>query len=273
MKILLTAALLLAMHLFAFSQAEQQILPGEELHLGYFRQTFKMRDQQVSPMMYIANLNGLNLSYARTTRKNYWRTAITAGMADFIAPGLGIRHFQFSENGQPLTLVPTFYKGEIALTYRRKIRDKQYRSSWVGMHLQENFHYADGIAMTTWVMNTLVLHITYQIEIKLHENHHIVAGAYFPVLGAISRLPYSNVVSRPDMTNSKAFLKNTSFSGPLKYFNPQLEVAYRLGISKRLAMQAMYSYALMRYPEPRLIRSASHTGELSFIYQWHFFQK
>lgn len=273
MKLLITAALLLAVPLFAFSQVTEQPFPGEELQIGYFRQTFKMRDQQVSPMLYIANPNGLKLSYARITRKNYWGAVLKASLADIVAPGLGMRQFQFSEDGQPITLVPTLYAGEMALTFRRKIHEKQNRSSWAGVQLQENFRYADGIAMTTWVMNSLALHITYQTQIRLHEKHLILAGASLPILGAISRLPYSNVVSRPEMSNSKAFLKNTSVAGPLQYLNPQLEVAYRLGISKRLSMQAMYSYTYMRYAQPRLIRSTAHTGELSFIYQWHFFQK
>lgn len=273
MKLLITTALLLSVHLLAFSQVKEQPFPGEEVHIGYFRQTFKMRDQQVSPMLYIANLNGLSLSYARITRKNYWRAAIKAGVADIIAPALGIRQFQFSENGGPVSLLPTLYAAQMEFTFRRKIQEKQNRTSWAGIQLQENFRYADGIAMTTWVMNTLALHITYQMQFRLHKRHLIQSGASLPVLGAISRLPYNNVVSRPDMSNSKAFLNNTSLAGPLQYLNPQVEVAYRLGISKRLSMQAMYTYAYMRYKEPRLIRSASHTGELSFIYQWHFFQK
>jgi hypothetical protein len=257
-------------HLGALKQVKAQHLPGEEIHLGYFRETFKMRDQQVSPMMYVANLNGLQLVYARTKGKNYWQAKIKAGIAELLGPSLGVRAFYFSEEGQPLFLVPTLYSGELNLSYSRKFLKKQKTTSWLGVQIQENMNYADGLALTTWVMNTLALNAIYQAQLQLNNRHSFLGEVSIPVLTAVSRLPYSNVVSKPDVSNTRAFLQNTTMAGPFRYLRPQLAVAYRLKFSKRFAFQAMYNYSLMRYPEPRLIRAASHTGTVSLIYQWHY---
>jgi hypothetical protein len=273
MKTIITAALLLALHLCAYAQTTSLPRYGQELHLGYFRETYKMRDLQASPMMYVANLNGMKIFYGRITQKNQWLVNIKAGKADFVAPGLGVRQFYFSEDGQPLILVPTLYKGELSFAYRRKLVQQANRSSWAGVQIQENIQYADGLALNTWVMNSLALNLTYQMQIQLHERHLVLADVYLPVVSAVSRLPYSNVVSTPGSSNAKAFLKNSALAGPFRYLNPQVNIAYRLTVSKRIGLQASYRYSLLRYPEPKMIRSASHTADLSLIYQWHFQSK
>jgi hypothetical protein len=71
MKTIITAALL-ALHLCAYAQTTSLPRYGQELHLGYFRETFKLRDLQASPMMYVANLNGMKIFYGRITKKNQW---------------------------------------------------------------------------------------------------------------------------------------------------------------------------------------------------------
>lgn len=269
MKIIITAALLLAVNLFAFSQASQHLKPGGELHAGYFRQTFKMRDLQVSPMMYVANLHGVSLSYARLTPRNQWMAETKVGMADLIAPKLGIRMFKFTEDqSQPLLLVPRLYRAELFLTYRRLLAKKAYRSSWAGISIQETFNYADGLAMTTWVMNTAALSLSYQTYFHLNSHHTIMGEAALPVLTLVSRLPYSNVISTPEQSNSAAFLNGSRLETLSRYLNPQISTSYRFTPSKRVAIQAQYRYNWLQYTEPRLIRSSSHTGILSFIYQF-----
>lgn len=190
---------------------------------------------------------------------------------ELVAPALGVRQFKFSDDQeQPLILVPTLYKAEVSLTYRRLWIQNQRWSSWAGVQIQETINYADGLAMTTWVMNTLTLHLSYQADFRLNDANHIITDVSLPVLSAVSRLPYSNAVSKPEMSNASAFLKETSLESLNRYINPQLSVAYRFNISKRLGLQASYKYQWLHYTEPRQIRSASHTGNLSLIYQYHF---
>jgi len=274
MKTIFTAALLLALHLYAFSQTKSLPKPEGELHIGYFRETFKMRDQQVSPMMYVANLNGLRISYGRITPRNQWIADTKFGLADFISPSLGIRQFKFSDDQQePMYLVPTLYRGELTLTYRRLLNKKSHFSSWAGVQVQETANYADGVAMTTWVMNTLAVNFNYQAQFHLHNRHTILADISLPVISIVSRLPYSNAVSRPEISNTRAFLKNSSFETINHFMNPQLNIAYRFHASRRVSLQASYRYSWLRFPEPQIIRSASHTGNLSIIYQFQFQNK
>lgn len=274
MKTILTAALLLAVNVLAFCQKADLPKPGAELQAGYVRETFKMRDKQVSPMMYVANLNGLRLSYARLTPKNQWVAEIKLGFSELIAPKLGIREFKFSEEqSQPIILVPTLYSGGVSLTYRRRLQQNSFRTSWAGISMQESFKYADGLAMTTWVMNTLAASFSYQTRFYLGRRHSLIAEASLPLLTAVSRMPYSNVVSKPELSNAKAFLKDSRIESANRYLNPEFGFSYRFTLSKRLALQAMYRYSWMRYPEPRLIRTALHTGNLSLIYNFHFHNK
>lgn len=271
MKTIITAALLLAWHLLAISPLKAQSVAGEEIHLGYVRDYIKFRDKQVSPMLYVTNLNALKIGYGRITAKNQWLATISAGTGRLIAPSLGIRQLKFSEDqAEPLYLVPTLYTGELSLTYRRKLVSKAIQTSWAGLQVRETFNYADGLALTTWVVNALALDFTYQTQLQLNASNQIVAEASLPVLTAVSRLPYSNAISRPETSNASAFLKNTSLASLNKFLNPGLTFKYRFSISQRLAVQASYSYQWLHYPEPRLIRSSSHAGSLSFIYQYHF---
>lgn len=83
MKTIITAVMLLAVNLLAFSQQNSQPKHGEEIQAGYFREYIKLRDKQVSPMMYVTHLNGLRISYGRITHKNQWLANISAGAGNW----------------------------------------------------------------------------------------------------------------------------------------------------------------------------------------------
>jgi hypothetical protein len=266
MKIVISTILLSLQGLFAVAQTPRTV---SELQVGYVRETFNMRDLQASPMRYVANLNGASLSYVRQTTKNHWRFSVQAGAADFIAPELGIRGIKFSpEQEQLLYLVPTLYRGIIELEYRRVIRQSAKRTTRFGVGLQDTFGYADGLALNTWTMNTAAVSALYQTRFLIGKKSVIEVNASLPVLAGVSRMPYSNVVSKPNSSDAKTFFGGTKLATFNHFLNPQFGVGYRYEFCSRIAFRADYRYNWMRYSEPRVIRTAAHSASLSLVYKF-----
>jgi hypothetical protein len=190
-------------------------------------------------------------------------------VGQYIAPALGIRSFTFSpDQAEPLRLAPTLYRAGVELAYRRNVRQRGDRSTWLGLGVSDAIGYADGVAMSTWAFHTLSGELLYQERFTLFNKHTLVADASLPLLAAVSRMPYSNVVSEPGRGNAAAFLGGTRLASPVRFLNPRVGLAYQFDFSPRLAFRASYAYSWMRYPEPRVIRTASHAGTASLAYKF-----
>jgi hypothetical protein len=269
MKAFLTAAWLLAGSLMAAAQPEEQPQPGSQIQVSFVRELFKARDLHASPVLYVANLNGLRVAYTRSTAKNQWYAVVQAGVGPYIAPSLGIRSFKFSpDQAQPLRLAPTLYRTGVELAYRRNVRQRGDRSTWLGLGVYDAIGYADGVALSTWAFHSLAGQLLYQERFTLFDEHTLVVDASLPLLAAVSRMPYSNVVSEPGRGNAAAFLGGTRLASPVRFLNPRVGLAYQLDFTPRLAFRASYEYSWMRYPAPRVIRTASHTGAASLVYKF-----
>jgi hypothetical protein len=269
MKLILTTAMLSLGSALAVAQEVKQRVMGSELQIGYSRETFKMRDLQASPMLYVANLNGLQVGYTRQTVKNQWHVEWQVGLGDLIAPGLGIRGIKFTpEQEQPLWLVPTLYRGGLTLEYRRLIGQSQNQTSWLGVGLQDQIGYADGLALSTWAFNSVALRLQYQTRLQVGKRHTLVIDAALPALTAVSRMPYSNVVSEPNSSEVATFLRGTQLATLNRFISPELDLHYRFKLSRRVSFDAGYQYSWMRYPEPRQIRTTDHAFKASVIYQF-----
>jgi hypothetical protein len=269
MKTTISTVLLSLGSTLAFGQAPRVPAMVSELQIGYNRETLKLRDLQASPMLYVANLNGVGLSYSRLTRKNHWRVGVQAGLGDLIAPNLGIRSFKVApQQEQPLWLVPTLYRGQLELDYRRRIRQTGNRTTWLGLGLQETIGYADGLALSTWAFNSAALRLTYQTRLRLGERHTLVADAALPVLAAVTRMPYSNVVSEPGRSEVATFFGGTRWATLNGFFNPEIGVSYYFDLSRRVAFGSTYRYQYLRYAQPRMLRTADHTFHASIVYKF-----
>jgi len=269
MKTLISAALLSLGSALTFGQTLSKPALVSELQMDFGRQTFKMRDLQASPMLYVANLNGVRLAYSRLTTRNQWQFGLQAGTGSFIPPSLGIRAFTFSpEQEQPLWLAPTLYRGHLDLNYRRLIHRTANRTTWLGVGLHETVGYSDGLALSTWAFNNASLRVLYQSQLQLGNRHTLIADASLPVLAAVTRMPYSNVVSGPNRSEAALFFSGTRWATLNRFVNPELGLSYRFELSRRLSLGANYRYSWMRYTEPRLIRTSDHALSGSIIYKF-----
>jgi hypothetical protein len=158
--------------------------------VDFGRQTFKMRDLQASPMLYVANLNGVRLAYSRLTTRNQWQFGLQAGTGSFIPPSLGIRAFTFSpEQEQPLWLAPTLYRGHLDLNYRRLIHRTANRTTWLGVGLPRNRWLLRWAGFKYLGLNNASLRVLYQSQLQLGNRHTLIADASLPVLAAVTRCP------------------------------------------------------------------------------------
>ena len=279
MKSLFSTVLLSAWGLIAFGQSAR---PTGEVAVGYVRETFKMRDEQVSPLLYVANLNGVRVGYAQRWSRHQLRIAAQGTLGDFVAPGVGIRSVNFtpqSPDAQAVTLLPPkLYQASFEADYLFRIHQRSRgglirgASAW-GVGFNDNLHYADGVALTTWAMNTASFSLLYQTYRQWGTRHRLTLDASLPLLSAISRIPYANVISEPDRSNVEAFFETTPRLSFTRLINPRLSLAYRLAISPRVALQASYRFGWLRYPDPQLIRTASHSGQCSIVYNFNFSEK
>ncbi|GAB3794793.1 hypothetical protein GCM10028819_09600 [Spirosoma humi] len=269
MKTMLSTAVLSLGSALTFAQISPSLSNrGSELQIGYSRQTFKMRDLGASPMLYVANLDGVHVSYTRLTQQNQWQARVQVGLGDLIPPGLGIRSVKFAqEQAQPLWLVPTLYRGQLELNYRRRIGHTGNRTSWLGVGLHELIGYADGLALNTWAFNSAALRLTYQKRLLIGKRHTLIIDAALPMLGALSRMPYSNVVSEPNRTEIRSFFRGTRLTTLNRYINPEVEVNYHFAFSRHVGFGIGYRYNYLYYTNPQLIRTADHSFQASIVYK------
>ena len=270
-KTLLAAGCLLAVNSMGFAQSKFGT-PDAELSISYLRGTQKLHDLQASPMIYFTDYNGVNLDYKRLKGANRWEFGVNAKTGSMIAPALGKREFQFEGGGDSFFLVPTQYFGEVRASYLRLLTDKSSQESYLGLGLRDQIHYADGLAMNTWAMNQLTMAIRYSHFIKLGDRHQLAGDFQFPILALISRMPYSNVVSQPDKSQTFAFLENGKFTSAHQFQHPEIQIAYRYRLADRSSLSVSYNYDWMSYSQPQPIKKANHELALSYVFLFQFSQ-
>ncbi|MDP2042921.1 hypothetical protein SAMN03080617_03483 [Algoriphagus alkaliphilus] len=268
-KSLLAAGCLLGGTILGFSQTQKEN-PGAELTVTYLRGTQKLHDLQASPMIYFTDYNGLNLDYKRMKGHNRWEFGLEAKTGSMRAPALGEREFQFEEGGGGFLLIPSQYFGEIRAGYQRSLSQRENLESYLGISLRDQVHYADGLAMNTWAMNQLGLAIRYTHLVKLGTRHQIIGDVQLPIISIIARMPYSNVVSQPEKSQFKTFLKESTVTTAHELQQPEIRVAYRYRLAHRSSLELNYAYDWMHYSKPQPIKKTNHELGLSWVYHFQF---
>lgn len=266
----LIAGLCFALNFISANAQDTKETPGAEFRVSYLRGTQKLHDLQASPMIYFTTYNGLNLDYKRITAKNRWEFGLEAKTGNMIAPELGEREFQIEEGGDSFVLIPSQYFGEIRAGYQRKLNSNPKSQGYLGGLIRDEFYYADGLAMNTWSMNSLEFAARYSHFVSLGERHRIEGDVIFPLFVFTARMPYSNVVSQPDKSQSKAFLEESEFTSLGNYQHPEVQLSYRYSLARRSGLEFRYSMDWLHYSEPRSIQKSNHEIALAWVYFFQF---
>lgn len=268
--IVICTALLCLGTVVSFAQENETDNHAAEASIGLVRGVNKLHDWQASPMQYFTNYNGLKGDYKRITSKNLWHFGFEAGLGDMVSPALGKRQFRFDEGDETFYLVPTMYKGLLYAQYLRQISNQTNQLSYLGIKIQDSFFYADGLAMNIWSMNLLEISAKYSYIKKFGRRHQLEGNISLPILASVARMPFSNVVSQPDKSQSRAFLEGAEWGFLGKYVHPEIEISYQYKISKRNALRFNYRYQWLSYDQPLTIRMSDHQIGLAYVYQFQF---
>lgn len=266
----LVSGIFFALTLLNAQAQETKSDPGAELRVSYLRGTQKIHDLQASPMIYYTTYNGINLDYKRITEKNRWEFGLEAKTGNMIAPELGEREFQIEEGGDSFVLIPSQYFGELRVGYLRKLNSKPKSQAYLGGLIRDEFYYADGLAMNTWSMNLLEFAARYSHFFQIGERHRLEGDVIFPLFAITARMPYSNVVSQPDKSQSKAFLEGSEFASINDYQHPEIQLSYRYHLAQRSGLEIRYSLDWLHYNEPRSIKKSNHEIAVAWVYFFQF---
>lgn len=266
----LLSGIFLYLTVLSANAQETQESPGAELRVSYLRGTQKLHDLQASPMIYYTTYNGLNLDYKRLTDKNRWEFGLEAKTGNMIAPELGEREFQIEEGGDSFVLIPSQYFGELRAGYQRKLNSNPKSQAYLGALLRDEFYYADGLAMNTWSMNSLEFAARYSHFVQLGKRHRLEGDVILPLFAFTARMPFSNVVSQPDKSQSKAFLEDSEFASIGEYQHPEIQISYRYHIARKSGLEFRYSKDWLHYTEPRSIKKSNHEIALAWVYFFQF---
>ncbi|UOQ52037.1 hypothetical protein [Hymenobacter cellulosivorans] len=239
----------------------------------------KVKDLQASPLMYVANPAGLQLTYAHISERSRFRAEVQAGTSSFTAPALGPRTYIFTDEKitgettrSTLVLAPDLYQGSVQISYLRRVNTANPANKWrsfAGLSLHDQVSYADGVAMTTWALNSATLNLALAGEWHLRPAHVLTLQGAVPLVGLVSRLPYSNVLSYPERSYAHLFFsQGTRLATWNRLQRLQLQVGYEAQLSPHFGLGLQYQVEWFHYSRPRSITSLSNQGNLQVIY--HF---
>lgn len=253
--------------------------PTNQLIIGPCLGNLKVKDLQASPLMYVANPAGVQLAYEHFSARSRFRAQVQAGTSSFIAPALGPRQYTFTDEKitgettrSAMVLAPDLYQGSVEVSYLRRINSANPANKWrsyAGLSLHDWVGYADGVAMTTWATNSATLNLAAAGEWQVRPRHRLTLQGAVPLLGVVSRLPYSNVLSYPERSYAHLFFsKGTQLATWNRLQRVQLQARYQASLSRHLGLGLQYQLEWFHYSEPRSITTFSNQGSLQLIY--HF---
>jgi hypothetical protein len=265
------------------SRAQQTLAEppvGSRLTVGPVLGNVKVKDLQASPLMYVANSKGVQLAYDYRAARSLFRVEMQASTSTFIAPALGPRQFTFTDekiSGETtsgtMVLAPSLYQGNIDVRYVRRVNTANPTNKWrsyAGLSLHNWLGYADGVAMTTWATNAATLNAALTGEWNVRPGHLLTLSGAVPLMGALTRLPYSNVLSYPDNHSyfDLFFSKGTRLATWDQLQRVQLQAGYQASLSPRLDLGVQYRFEWFHYRQPRSITTLSNQGALQLAYKF-----
>ena len=268
------------LNLPARSQAQHIALSPPTSHrfsMGPLLGNLKVKDLQTSPVMYVANPKGVQLTYEHRAAGHLLQVDVQASASRFIAPALGIRQFKFTDEQitgettrNTVLLAPSLYQGTVEVGYLRRVNTANPANKWrsyAGLGLHNWLGYADGVAMTTWAINAATLNATAAGEWQIGAAHQLTLQGAVPLVGLVSRLPYSNVLSYPERRYFDLFFsKGTHVATWNRLQRLHLQAGYRASLSRHLGLSLQYQLEWFHYSEPRSISTLAHQGALQLAY-------
>ncbi len=237
----------------SFSQSNDSLTNKEwEFNVGY--QNFRILDNNVSPLVYVANCGELSFQFQKTKSKNIWSIGGDVSIGSNQSKRFGRRHavvydpYDITGNRDSVVydINPglSFTRSSLFYSYLWKINTKT-DGMYVGGVLQDNFYYG-ALGADTWFFNQLSVMPAYRVAVFNTSKSKIEAEISTPLFSYLIRQPYILDPSLPENSYFKAYLKTgSSFATLNKFQQVNLKLHYLHSLKGGKQVGLVYGFMWM----------------------------
>lgn len=236
----------------------------------------RMYDEQVSPLIYRADVVPLALGFQVITDKKFW------GVHAELLPLIGtMRSVNYNErifkiyspnNNGELEYKESnlkqsgFFQQEINFWFQKRIRNEKWNKSklFFGGEFKHYFHLAF-TPSAVFVMNEMSLNPMFTIIRTINENSTFTSTISFPLTGMLVRLPYANDPADGKHGNVlSTYIMGLNFITPINYQRLNFVFGYNTKLSKKWNIGISYKFNWFHYSKNRGISAYENQFMVSF---------
>ena len=245
--------LILLSSFVSFSQNNDSLTIKEwKFNVGY--QNFRILDNNVSPLVYVANCGLLSFQFQKTKSKNLWNIGGDVSMGSNQSKRFGRRHavvydpYDITGNRDSVVydINPglSFTRASLFYSYYWKIKAEK-AGMYVGGVLEDNFYYG-ALGADTWFFNQLSVMPAYRVVLFNKTKSRIEAEISTPLFSYLLRHPYTLDPSLPENSYFRAYLKTgSSFATVNEFQQVNLKLQYHHSIEGGREVGLVYDFMWM----------------------------
>ncbi len=221
---------------------------GLQLDVGMYH--FSLLDHQASPIIYALNTPMLGLGYQHENAKRVLETGLYFTLGQFQAKDKDVPTFLDNEI--------TTYAFGLDFNYWKILTKNEQWTHYIGGSLAYDFTIDfEAIADFPWGMGRGRLGVGYWGIYTLTNAHQLSVKAKVPLVGFITRLPYSNIprVLGKIAGVSSFFEAGTSIATWNTYQYVDLELAYTLPLNEKWTLEPTYHLSYFAHNQPDQMRA------------------
>ena len=261
----------------AFSQNDSIIKKKIIYSIGYSHS--RTLDKQNSPLLYKGNLLELGVGYEKLKKKKTIFNILLNIHGGIAKPkNIGKREVNnnyYDKNSdyhhEIVPLIHPEFHISLSTDYLLGVRSisNENFNLYAGAQLRD-FFYINYLATWGFDMPSVLNEFTLNPKLRIEYNSKKIETAYmslsFPVVGLITRLPYSNV---PSIDKHGPFIatfeSGTQWSSLLKYKKFDFELGIQKNLNEKWDVLFSYHFFWFEYPEAFSIKSYNNNIEINFI--------
>ncbi|HYH14879.1 MAG TPA: hypothetical protein VD794_06660 [Flavisolibacter sp.] len=261
---------------FATAIVYGQSKPKNTIGLSLGWQNFRMLDKHASPLQYGTNslFPSLGLSYAHQNNRSRYEIKVSATNGTMNATRFGARNFKTkwsATDSFQYQISSAFINANIEATYQRKLSSLsdskvQY---WVGGKLSESAYYGDEVANFPWLLNTLDVGPSFEVEYSPFTKHQIGFKVDLAAIGVVTRTVYALFPKSNKDKNVPAYLKQgTRLASVDKFQRINFQLGYQYQVTKHFIVGADYRLKWMNYSHPKSLRALDKHFDVKFAFTY-----
>ncbi len=232
-----------------------------QLDLGWYN--FNMLDRQASPVIYTLNAPMARVGYQHKNAKRLLEATAYFSLGQMAAKDKNLPKFIDNE--------VTTYAFGLELQYWKILKKSGQWTHHLGGNIAYDFAIDfESVAAFPWGMGQGRIGIGYQGAYQLKNGHQVRLKASLPLVGIVTRLPYSNI---PRVIGKAAgvasfFQVGTSLDTWNTYQQAALDISYILPLSDKWTLSPSYHFSYFAHNQPDKIRAYRQALMLGLRYNF-----